>query len=294
MEPPPSGGRVTEDGGIQMQENRHIELCYCGNGRIFPQVLLSVLSVVEHASLPVHIHLLTMDLTSVDGRFTPFSPLQCEILNEVVSEKYPESSVRILDVKDPYIQLLGGGKNERGFYTPYAQLRLLADCVDLPEKFLYLDTDTMCCGDLKELWENDVSGYEFAAVKDKEGKFWICPDYCNSGVLLVNVPFCRETGLFERVRRRVRTRRMIMPDQSALNFLAKRKLILPRRFNEQGAIRADTVVKHFCRGFRWYGPFFRIYNIKQTDRENVHRKLNIFCFDDLYEKYDLLQQKYGF
>lgn len=279
---------------MQMQGNGFIELCYCGNGRIFPQVLLSVLSVAKYASLPLHISLLTMDLTAVDGRFTPFSELHGEILNEAVRAAHPESSVRIIDAREAYLQLLGGGKNERGFYTPYAQLRLLADRLDMPDKFIYLDTDTMCCGDLKELWEYDVSDYEFGAVKDKEGKFWIRPDYCNSGVLLVNLNLCRETGLFERVRRRVKTRRMIMPDQSSLNFLAQKKLILPRRFNEQRAIRPDTVVKHFCRGLRWFGPFFKIYNIKQTDRENVHKKLKIFCFDDLYERYDRLQKKYGF
>ena len=38
---------------------------------------------------------------------------------------------------------------------------------------------------------------------------------------------------------------MIMPDQTALHKLGKRRLYLPRRFNEQRGLREDTVVKHF-------------------------------------------------
>ena len=271
-----------------------IEICYCGNRRIFPQVLLSVLSIVKHTAAPVRVHLFTMDLSDVDGKFPPFSEEQRQILEDVVRAANEQSCVRIVDAGSAYRAHLAGGKNEKGFYTPYALLRLLADLVgDMPEKVIYLDTDTMCCGDIASLWAYDVTGYEFGAVKDKEGKFWIRYDYCNSGVLLLNLKRCRETGFLERVRRRVKTRRMIMPDQSALNFLAKKKLFLPRKFNEQRAVRQDTVIKHFCRGLKWYGPFFKIYNIKQTDRENVHKKLKIFCFDDIYEAYDRLCEKYG-
>ena len=171
-------------------------------------------------------------------------------------------------------------------------MRLLFDKFELPDKLIYLDTDTMCCGDIKKLWDYDISGYEFGAVKDYEGSFWINRHYCNSGVLLMNMAECRRTDLLGRVRRRVLGRRMFMPDQSSLNKLAKKKLYLPRAFNEQRGIRRDTVIKHFCRGMKWYGPFFRLYNYKQTDRQNVHEKLGIYCFDDVYAQYDELQKKF--
>ena len=86
------------------------------------------------------------------------------------------------------------------------------------------------------------------------------------------------------------TRRMIMPDQSALHRLGKRRMYLPRRFNEQRDIRDDTVIKHFCRGIRWL-PFFHIYDIKQWEREKVHKSLKIAFFDDLYEEYDRLAER---
>ena len=82
-----------------------------------------------------------------------------------------------------------------------------------------------------------------------------------------------------------------MPDQSALHRLHECRLILPRRFNEQRKPREDTVVKHFCRGIRWF-PFFYIYNYKQWERDKVHKKLKLFCFDDIYEEYDRLMARY--
>ena len=51
------------------------------------------------------------------------------------------------------------------------------------------------------------------------------------------------------------------------------------------------MVKHFCRGIRWL-PFFHIYNIKQWEREAVHKKLKIYYFDDVYARYDALAAKY--
>ncbi len=271
-----------------------VNICYCGNKKVFPQILLSVLSVAKFTPRPVCVRIFTMDLTDVDQRFEAITPNQRAILEDVLRSKNDDSRVILVDAGEEYRKNLVGGKNEKGFYTPYALLRLLFDKYDLPDKLIYLDTDTMCCDDIGKLWDIDITGYEFGAAKDKEGSFWINRNYCNSGVLLMNMTECRATNLLGRVRDKVMNRRMFMPDQSSLNKLAKRKLYLPRAFNEQRAIRPDTVIKHFCRGMVWYGPFFRLYNYKQTDRVNVHEKLHIYCFDDLYEEYDRLEKIYNF
>lgn len=269
-----------------------ISICYCANKKVFPLILLSVMSIVKHTSEAVTVYIATMDLSDVDPRFLSISEHQRVVLEEVLREKNPESRAILLDMETDYRRHLMGGKNERSYYTPYAMNRLLLDLLPLPDRLIYLDTDVMCCSDIAELWQTNVTDYEFAAVKDKEGSFFIRPTYCNTGVLVLNLKKIKETGLFARTRERVVEKKMIMPDQSALNALAKDKLILPRRFNEQRAIRTDTVLKHFCRSFKWYGPFFKLYNYKQDDRINLHEKLHIFCFDDLYEKYDILAKKY--
>lgn len=268
-------------------------VCYCGNKKIFPGLLLSALSLAKYTDRPLRVIVLSMDLHELNPAYLPFSENQMRVLDEVLKEKNPESRAELIDLTDLYKETLAEGKNARNLYTPYAQLRLfLTELAGLPDKVVYLDADTMCTGDIAELYDIDVSGYEYGAVLDHMGKFWISPTYCNSGVLLLNLPVLRETALFPRIREYVRTHRMVMPDQSALHRLGTKKLFLPGRFNEQRKIREDTVVKHFCKGTDFYFIIPVPFNIKQWQRDKVHRRLKIFCFDDLYEKYDRLAEKY--
>lgn len=269
-----------------------ISVCYSGNRRVFPGLLLSVLSLVRHTDRPLHVFVLSMDLRGEDLAFLPFSQAQQDLLGRVVREKNADSRVFFLDMTERYRAALAHGKNKRNFYTPYAQLRLfLGELEGIPDKILYLDIDTMCLSDIGQLYDTDIAGFEYGAVLDHMGKFWISPTYCNSGVLLLNLPRLRETKLLQRCRDYIERHRLVMPDQTALHRLHEARRILPRRFNEQRAPRADTVVKHFCRGIRWV-PFFHIYNYKQWEREKVHEKLRLHCFDDIYEEYDRLMAQY--
>ena len=267
-----------------------ISVCYCGNRRVFPGLLLSVLSLAKHTERAVHVYVLSMDLHEQNAAFLPFTEGQIGILNEVLREKNPESRAEQIDMTAMYKERLAHGKNRKAaIYTPYALLRLFLDRLPgLPEKMVYLDIDTMCAGDIAQLFDTDVSGYEYAAVRDFMGKFWIDKNYCNSGVLLLNLPMIRETGLFERVRDLVCTKKMAMPDQSALHLCGTKRLYLPERFNEQRGLKQDTVVKHCCKGIKWILFIPLVYNIKQWQREKVHKRLKIRAFDDLYERYDEL------
>ena len=268
-----------------------LQVAYCGNDKVFPLILLSALSAARHTEGPIAFYLMTMDLTDMDARYTPITEAHRAILEEAVRAHCEESRALLLDGREFYLRFLHG-KNTKNHYTPYAMGRLLLPKFGLEGRILYFDSDIMCCRSLAAFREVDLKGYEFAAVLDHMGKFWIRRDYCNSGVMLINLDRVKETGLFERACERVRSRRMAFPDQSALNDLVKQKLILPRRFNEQREVREDTVVKHFCRGIKWL-PFFKVYNYKQTEVKNVHEKLGITCFDDVYQEYDLLAEKYG-
>jgi len=89
----------------------------------------------------------------------------------------------------------------------------------------------------------------------------------------------------------VNKKKMIMPDQSALNKHGKKKF-LPFRFNEQRKIKEDTVVKHFCKGIVFFLPFgFHIYNIKLWQIDDVHKRLKITYFDDIYEEFAEIKKK---
>lgn len=266
-----------------------ISVCYSGNRRVFPGLLLSALSLAKYTARPLHLYILSMDLRDIKADFLPFTQAQIALLEQVLREKNPQSRVTCIDMTDRYRTSLANGKNAANYYTPYAQLRLfLGELEGVPDKLLYLDIDTMCLSDIGQLYDTDIAGFEYGAVLDHMGKFWISPTYCNSGVLLLNLPRLRETKLLQRCRDYIEGHRLVMPDQTALHRLHECRLILPRRFNEQRKPREDTVVKHFCRGIRWF-PFFHIYNYKQWERDKVHKKLKLFCFDDIYEQYDRLR-----
>ena len=272
--------------------NDAIHICYGGNRRVFPGLLLSALSVIKNTERPVRLYVLSMDMREQDPCYLPFSQNQIQVLDAVLRAKNSESGATLIDVGESYRNSLAVGKNKNNYYTPSATLRLYLNEVDgLPEKLLYLDVDTMCKGDIATLYDIDVTEYDFAGVPDRLGKFFVNGHYCNSGVMLLNLERIRRSGLFPRVRQYVAEHRMFTPDQSALNKLAERKLLLPRKFNEQSKPTEETVIKHFCRDVRFL-PFFHTYNVKQWHREKVHNKLKIHDFDDIYAQFDELAARF--
>lgn len=273
------------------QGEKMIPIVFSGNKRIFEGLLLSVMSLADKTENPLQVFVLTMDLSDENPNFLPFSDEQISLLNEVVKKKNPESVVIKVDLTKEYKEHLQKGKNHKNGYTPFATLRLLLDLVpNIPDKMIYLDVDTMCCSEIKELYDINVDDYDFASTKDYMGRFWINRNYCNSGVMLLNMKKIKEDRLFEKCRKRVFSHKMLMPDQTALNKYGKKKY-LPFKFNEQRKIKPDTVVKHFCKGIVFFLPFgFHIYNIKQWEREKVHKKLKIYQFEHLYEEVDNLKK----
>lgn len=272
-----------------------ISICYSGNRAYFEGLLMSVLSVIKHTESPITFYILTMNLEKENPRYLDFTDEQIALLDKLAKEKNPSSKAIKIDLTQLYIKHLLEGKNHKCSYTPYTLLRLLLDLIDdIPDKLIYLDVDTMCCSDIKQLHEIDVEDYDYCAVKDYMGRFWINRKYCNSGVMLLNMKQIKENKLLEKSRKKVFECKMVMPDQTALNKFGKKKY-LPFKFNEQRKIKKDTVVKHFCKGIVFYLPFgFHIYNIKQWQREKVHKSLKIHDFDDIYEKVDQLKSEYKY
>lgn len=109
-------------------------------------------------------------------------------------------------------------------------------------------------------------------------------DYVNSGVLLLNLPRIRETGLFARCRAMCRNQQMFMPDQSAINKLAQSKKLCQRAYNEQRRLHRDTVFQHFTTSFRFF-PWIHTLTVKPWQIEQVHEKLKLYEYDDLFQEY---------
>lgn len=227
-----------------------------------------------------------MNLTRVKPDFVAIEDKQIEFLNEVVKSKNSENRVKKVDVTELYEKEFGGCKNETAYCTPYTLLRLLADLVpEMPDKILYLDIDMMIGSDLGELYNIDISDYEYAAVQEKYGHWFIRWDYINAGMLLLNMKKIRETKLLEKGRNMLRTRKLLFADQDAIFWSTTSKLLVNRRFNEQRKFNdKNTVICHFCKRLLWL-PYPRVRNYKQWHIEAVHKELKCHAFDEDLNEY---------
>lgn len=257
-----------------------INIMYSGNDKVFKGILLSTLSIIKNTDEAININILTMEIDN----FKPINNDMVKLLEKVIKEKNKESQVNLFDVTNIFTKEMEDSKNLNNFYTPYCLLRLFADLLDLPKKIIYLDTDTMVNKDLSEFFNTDITNYEFAGVVDRLGRWFIGLNYINSGVLLLNLEKIRETRLFKNTRELVKNKKMAFPDQSALNKLKKYYLKVPSIYNNQGKLKENTVIKHFCKSIRFL-PFYHTINVKQWDVVNVHKKLKIFVYDDIYTEY---------
>lgn len=260
-----------------------INVLFGGNYKVYDGILLTILSMVKHCNEPLNINILTADLTEHNPEYKPIQEKDIETLNKIVKAKNPESKVSSIMLNKEFNDWAMSSENKLNQYTPFAFLRLFADKIDLPEKVIYLDSDIMFNGNIKELFEKDMSNYELGVVKDRYGSWFIRPKYFNSGVLLMNMKNIKESNLLEKVRNICFSKKMMFPDQTALNTCCKRKLYLPRKFNEQGNPRKDTIIQHFSKRIVFI-PFHTI-NIKQYHIDQVHNRYKIFIYDDIYEEY---------
>jgi len=254
-------------------------------------ITLSALSIVMHSDCALRVHLFTMDLSRANKKYVPLAEEDRAEIERVLNSVRGGNEVILHDFTRIYLESNKISDTAHASYTPYCLLRLFITQVEgIGEKVLYLDTDTMLYGDVNELYSIDISRYELAGALDAMGQYWIYPTYMNSGVLLLNVKNLKKTGAFEKSLDYVLTRSTFLVDQDAINKFCKYKLFLPSRFNNQRKMTADTVVKHFCKILKFF-PVLHTVNIKQWDRERVHKTLKINEFDDVYSMYDKIKGK---
>ena len=270
-----------------------INILFCGNYKVFDGALTELISITNKTKETINCYIYTMDVSRINPDFTAITGKQIDFLNTVVKSKNSKNKVTKIDVTDIYERELGHGKNENAYCTPYTLLRLFADIVpNMPEKLLYLDIDMMAAKDISELYNTDIENYEYAAVREKYGSKIIRPDYINAGMLLLNMDKIKETGLLLSARNLIKTKKMLFADQDAIYWSTKKKLLLPRKFNEQSKFnRKDTVVCHFCKRLMFL-PYPHTENFKQWNIEEVHKVLKCHYFDDDLEEYIQIKEKY--
>ena len=270
-----------------------MNILLCGNEKVFDGALTELISITNRTKQSITCYIFTMDLTRIKPEYKAINDEQIAFLNKVVKNKNSKNQVIKIDVTDVYEKEFGHSKNENAYCTPYTLLRLLADLIpNMPDKLLYLDIDMMANDDISKLYDTDISEYEYAAVKEKYGSKIIAPDYINAGMLLMNMKEIKRTKLLEKARELIKKKKLIFADQSAIYYSTTKKLILPRKFNEQSKFdRKDTVICHFCKRLI-FNPYPHTENYKQWQIEEVHNVLKCYTFDKDLEEYIKLKNGY--
>ena len=271
-----------------------IDILFCGNIGVFDGMLTCILSILKRSKTkePFTFHLFTMDVSHLKDNYVPVTQKQVDFLNEIVRGYHEDNRVMPYDVTEHYMNSFSGCPNEGAYCSPYTLIRLFADLYEsIPDKLLYLDTDIMFNRDVRLLWNEDLSGFEYAAAPDHYGKYLIHPHYINAGVLLFNMKLCRETGLFRKAREWIQKKKLPFADQSAIIRSTTRRKILPQRYNDQKFLHDHTVVRHFSKRLFWL-PYPHTHNIKQYHVDKVHSVFKYHQFDDILNEYLTLKENF--
>jgi len=101
----------------------------------------------------------------------------------------------------------------------------------------------------------------------------------------------RKTGILTRSRALLREKKLPFADQSALIRSTGKKKMLAQRFNDQKFLHKHTVVRHFSKRLFWL-PYPHTRNIKQWQVDEVRKVFGYDQFDDIFEEYFDLKEKY--
>ena len=271
-----------------------MNLLYCGDANILDGLVISILSILKNTQEVLHIYVFTMCYQNEKKTYEPLKDDNIKNIEKIIKKKNKDSFIKLLDITDIVNECLPLA-NIDTFFTPYCMLRLYADLVeDIPDKILYLDNDVVCLKDPKEFYNIDNSLYEVVGVLDYYGshiykKKVVKKDYLNSGVLLLNIKLIKETKLFEKSRHLCQTQKMLLPDQSAINWYTKKKLIVDRIYNEQKCENENTVFRHFSTTFKFW-PKIQKQTIKPWQIDALHNTLKVHSFDDVLEEYKIVME----
>lgn len=269
-------------------------ILFSGNVKVFDGMLTCMLSIFKRTKSkePYNFYIFTMDVSRIKPDYIPVSDKQVEFLQQIAKDYNPDNLVTKIDVTDIYMEEFDNCPNENAYCSPYTLLRLFADKIpEIPDKLLYLDVDILFNREPELLYDVDVEGYEYAAARDHYGKYLLNPNYINAGVLLFNMKEIRKTGLFEKARHLIKTKKLLFADQDAVYRSTTRKKMLPQKYNDQKFLHKTTIVRHFSKRL-FYLPYPHTDNIKQWEVGKIHRVFRYDQFDDILFEYIYLKRRF--
>lgn len=273
-----------------------MNILYCGDDNIEQGLLISILSLTKCVKEPLHVYVLTAGFPTQNKFSKNIRQSFICLLDSLVKEVNLKSFVKVIDINSlvarDYPEI-----NLSTIFTPASMLRLFADEISiLPDRILYLDTDIVCRRNFSNFYCQDITKLEVVGILDYYGKWffhnhsWLF-DYMNSGVMLLNIKRIKQTGLFTKARKLCKSKKMFMPDQSAINKFVTHYKLAPRRYNDQRRLHKDTVFQHFTTHFGYF-PKFHTITVKPWEVDRVHSELHLHEYDDLLNRYQLIYSQY--
>lgn len=173
----------------------------------------------------------------INSGYVAFNKKEIDFLEKIIKIYNPNNKITLLDMSCLEDELMNS-TNKNTKFTPYTLLRLYIDdevFSSIDNRLLYMDIDTMCFGDIKELYNFDLKGKTLGMVRDNVGRHWIHKNYCNAGMILFDVDkTIKNKDKIIKAREMIRTVKMFMPDQTAINRAFKDDIeFLPSKYNEQ-------------------------------------------------------------
>lgn len=191
-----------------------------------------------------HIYILTDGFS--EKTVSLFNQMQIQYAQEISIKKIDSTVFEGLKVSDRF---------RRSIYFRF----LIPDIVDR-DKVLYLDSDIIVNGDLKNLWDIDLSFYACAVVEDQcaddirlHNRIDMYSTYFNSGVLLMNLKYWRDNLIKEKLVDYIfnNPEKCLYPDQDALNVILERKVyFLDYKYNFQ-ELMLDDANNSFLHKDKW-------------------------------------------
>jgi len=266
-----------------MENKEEIHLCLCwfdsdGSYSKFPAT--TIVSILENNKTnKLRFHLITPDISGENRQ--KIKKIIKDYQQEVVFyEKLNAKSLRILNLIK---------ENDQSTFGQGAYLRLL-----IPEliskrikKVLYLDSDLIISGNLKELWNMNLSSaYVLGANHENHPKIkeWGIKQYINSGVLLMNLERIREINLLKELQKVYSAHKNDFyfvgmnscADQDLINLVFRENIgLINQKYNfaiRKGRFVHGKIIYH-------YGVLFKPFRFKPCFVDKKYKELYWKYFD---------------
>lgn len=214
-----------------------INVLYAGNQRMFKGLIMSLNCLASNTKEDLNVFIITGNFLKINSGYVAFNKKEIDFLEKIIKIYNPNNKITLLDMSCLEDELMNS-TNKNTKFTPYTLLRLYIDdevFSSIDNRLLYMDIDTMCFGDIKELYNFDLKGKTLGMVRDNVGRHWIHKNYCNAGMILFDVDkTIKNKDKIIKAREMIRTVKMFMPDQTAINRAFKDDIeFLPSKYNEQ-------------------------------------------------------------